>query len=620
MDPKFEKIRKVGAFDNQQNVINSEESEHKDLLLPTRPKLLVTLETVAEKSEDNFSFDADLKEATTDLIQKQLMSGSSSIKDNARSLYEIVCQKVLEDNKEALASKNVVKPRATLVLDLFGRDDYFMQISAASEQQAIFEEIDAKEELNNIFEEQVKSLSSASAKDNLTDSSISKIVRYFVWDKLVKEENITLIENSAPPELSEIENLVEDAAEYFIGWGEPEQKDDFITEIHAIIKDSVLVSVSVDDKTLVSNSRVPKGTKIFDFLNKLDLKQPVSENYDVLENLYVFEQDSAIHLFSRRELVKVVFYVDIKDLCVDYSTLSDEEILDLSVIQTVEIPIGASAEPPDDSIIAQKGLTVPFDLYFRWEGSYDDVENDTMVRAVPLNVFERTCKMLSSSENVKELIQTSSVVTTVKTGFSLIRKGAKITARNVQEMQLLKAFELGEILETKDYVFYKHKRELMLARYTGTEYEIKIPAVVNGMYVKYVHPSFLNGGFGVNNRQGFFRKLFHKTSLFKVSAIGSVTQQVTCIKFPTTLLYLPSKCFYGCTSLEDVVLPHSLRDVNSTTFKGCRIENLIFNGPCPTGLLDCKLDSKIYVRREFYKTFKDVYYKLLEEREEIINR
>ena len=103
-----------------------------------------------------------------------------------------------------------------------------------------------------------------------------------------------------------------------------------------------------------------------------------------------------------------------------------------------------------------------------------------------------------------------------------------------------------------NFVFLRYHGDLMFYKYTGVKSVIEIPAVVNGMYVKHIHPhAFTHGPFNPLH-------LFNKHKLFSTEHFSSSAGNMTQLILPKTIKYLPANFLYHVNAVELLVIPESV--------------------------------------------------------------
>lgn len=156
-------------------------------------------------------------------------------------------------------------------------------------------------------------------------------------------------------------------------------------------------------------------------------------------------------------------------------------------------------------------------------------------------------------------------------------------------------------------------QELMAYRYLGSDLEVRIPAFVGGLPVKYLHSEFLTGG--VTPFSGIkFKAIQDSFSVDRISetnreSLSKAMKGACKLILPRTLTTLPPNIFYKCISLKELVIPSSVTAVSTRTFAYSCFSDLWFEGKCPQGFLGntcLPTGVKVHFRPEFSASFGEI--------------
>lgn len=394
----------------------------------------------------------------------------------------------------------------------------------------------------------------------------------------------------------------------FIGWdssGKAESSKDIV----AVLKVKRKITLTYKNRvigTVETFDGVKTATALTKACEELGLITPLFVNYAVYAPATIVTEDIEVKLTPKTqeateslaklvggERVTVVFALRPSDLKLDTRQMTKEELREALIIQRVDISAGESVSPPSDDVLESKGLRTPFEQYYSWSNSLENIQTSCVIKAVPLSVLEY-------SENIIQDAQDASLEDWVASGKRAVKaavNAVKYPALLIMERQLVKNFEAGRKLQTRDFVFMKHRNELMLMKYVGVSSEVEIPARVNGMYVKYVHPKALSNG--------PFRPwhIFNKNKLFSIDRLGATGDNITRVILPNSLRYVPGYFLHGLHNVDRLVIPSSVGKMSPNALAGSGIEEIYFNGACPQGFEQESTDADVFAHREYYKTF-----------------
>lgn len=376
------------------------------------------------------------------------------------------------------------------------------------------------------------------------------------------------------------------------------------SDIFAITKKLFDVKIFFND-TFYKSIKVVDGTKTLKAIERnietLDLIEPLLVNYSIYCSTKVITGDTSIHLkpltkeaqrtdtSSKTDTVTVIFAITPTSVGIDTSTMTKEELRKAMIIQRVSVPLGSSVQQPSDELLAEHGLRLPFDQYYKWSHDLENIDESIVIKVVPLSITSLSSKISDMSS--EEIIDIGKQ--TAKRAWNAIKYPALI----YMEHKLVKEYEAGRKLQTRDFVFLRKGGSLMLYKYTGVKSVVEIPAVVDGMYVKHIHPNaFTSGPFKPWH-------LLNKHKLFSTDHFNSSTGSMTQLILPVTIKYLPANFLYGVTGIEILVVPESVTEISPNAFAGSGLTELYFNGACPKGFTHNCIDFDVFVRRQNYKSF-----------------
>ena len=378
------------------------------------------------------------------------------------------------------------------------------------------------------------------------------------------------------------------------------------TDVHAILKKQCSVKIYMNGRQIDDVDAI-EGTDVLKIVDvnakKFGLLTPIKQHYSIKcasrtiksDSVIKFEtktaeaQEAAEAKFAESHKCTVIFAIRPSDLGLNTSKMSEDAVKDATIIQKVVVGYGDSVQPPSDEVISAHGLMTPFSKYYTWSGNLDHITSNTVIKAEPLTIMDR-------AESLKDV----SMDDVVSTGKDLAKRAInaiKYPAILYTAYKLVKEFEKGKRLQTKDFVFLRKRNELMLYKYTGVNSVIEIPAVVNGMYVKYIHPcAFTSGPFK-------FSTLFNKNKLFSTDRYSSAAGSTEQLILPRTIKYIPENFLYHVTGVTTIVIPESVSEMSPNAFNGSSVEEIYFNGMCPNGFNRDSIDAEVFVRRKAYKSF-----------------
>ncbi len=184
---------------------------------------------------------------------------------------------------------------------------------------------------------------------------------------------------------------------------------------------------------------------------------------------------------------------------------------------------------------------------------------------------------------------------------------------------LKKKFESGRLVLAMEHTDIEPKpvmyllqveRELMAFKYLKSDLNVKIPATVCGLPVRYLHPDFIRGG--LNPLNGL--KFQNMMSNFDVENVAGLTKEsfkkslkgAKSIELPNTLTSLPPGVFGYCLALKEIVIPASITAISCRAFEFSCFKDIYFEGSCPVGFkLNRSLPKgvNIHFRKEFANSF-----------------
>lgn len=574
--------------------------------------------------------DQKLLAAASATLSKRL-DNHTVVADKDLTFYELICRQVLKDDPHALAPEKINKIKLDILPIKEDASIDFEAISRASEAHIEFEESKARGDLRRIFQEQQKLLHISEQLDANANREIrlqkakntpviQKHVMYKVADVIVFEEDVKVGSVLVLPDVNKIaaDKNFSWVPKAFISWDYNDAAIQTDMTINAVLKPFYTVTVFLNGSILDKDEHVVEGTKVTNVLSQIisshGMADSFFDNYNVTADVKLVDRDCSIKIVSKEAgKIRVVFMVDIQELPFDISELSDDELYNATVIKEVWVEPHESVDAPTDSEIAAVGLKVPFSNYYHWSDSLDDITAERAIYALPASVADKFTDVFSRAYNTiaeANSIQAagSLIASTAQTAGHTLKNSVISAVGTLGQKRMLKLFKSGGLIKSDNFEFYSYNGSLMLAKYTSAGSVLEIPAFVNGMPVEYLGPEFLVGGLGIFNnykRRGITNAV--KTGSFtSFSHLKEISKGLQSIIFPNTLRQIPDDCFYGCNMLYTIVIPESVDQISSKAFRGCHIEQLIFNGPCPQGLEYCNIHSKIYVKRQYYKTFSKV--------------
>jgi hypothetical protein len=146
---------------------------------------------------------------------------------------------------------------------------------------------------------------------------------------------------------------------------------------------------------------------------------------------------------------------------------------------------------------------------------------------------------------------------------------------------------------------YQSGNELMAYKYLGTSLDVRIPAYVGNLPVRYIHGKMFTSAVSIVDRNGM-RNL--KENLTGKDVINVNMQKVKesfgglkSVVLPETLVELPARLFYHCYSITEVVIPASVTNISKWFLYSSGIKNVYFNGTCPESFHNCSVSQDIFV-------------------------
>lgn len=459
------------------------------------------------------------------------------------------------------------------------------------------------------------SCSSRASLENCTEHDIYRTARFMVLGHLVAETQFKVGTAIHPPSLDEISSK----------YGMPWLKDIFISwdadlssvmtdfTVAAVLKKSHKVTVNFDGAVYTVVEHVPDGVWVKDVLKSVaesgDFKTPFFQNYLVCADSKIVSGDVAVNIRTAAgngsSTHSVTFCFMPSD--VEAGTGQGAGASDMCIIKIASVEDGCPAELPSDAEISASGLKTPFSKYYYWDTDTSSVHGDLYVYALALGLAEKGRRAVSA---LVGSVKTEGVQGTLSSAAFECKRFLFDGFEMFKEHRMNKGFGAGCLIQDKDFAFRKLGNELMLMAFSGVSMDVEIPAYVNGLPVRYVSSEFLNGGIGIFNNYKWrsFKNSINVQNIGNMSLhdLRSIISGIRSIILPNTLLSIPRYCFYGCSSLKELVVPASVRMVAASAFDFCSIEKLLFNGPSPKGLDMCRLSCRVYVRSEHYDTFSGI--------------
>ncbi len=139
-------------------------------------------------------------------------------------------------------------------------------------------------------------------------------------------------------------------------------------------------------------------------------------------------------------------------------------------------------------------------------------------------------------------------------------KGRSVLALDGQQKPLMQLYQSGN--------------ELMAYKYLGTSLEVRIPAYVGDLPVRYVHGKMFTGTWDVIDRNGMrnLRENLGGKDVINMdmAAVKRSFGGIKSVIFPETLVALPARLFAHCYSVTEIVIPASVVNISkgSCTHRG----------------------------------------------------
>lgn len=571
---------------------------------------------VSDKKEDKvpakmFSDEtAEAHEHLTVLPEKSNKVVHKEKETNAASSMLGKIMKYMESNNSTYTPSIAPAP-----IDVVLNDDSTLNVEE-TEKHPLEDLTTVTEGLLNAFSELKKVSQIDSSLDTFEQAESTNVQRdqvyiHFMINGIVVDEYSGFVGDKLNlPSIDTIKNAMGSSwdSSQFIGWdsdGIAHNNQD----IKAILKKTFPVSIFIHSNKVTEIS-VAEGTKVLKAVEQCiesqNLVLPLLSNYSVYCTTKIITGPCSINLEPKTDAAKarhsdlgkaakvlVVFAIKPSDLNLDVNSMTREELKKATIIQKVTVTVGDSVEPPTDDVLIAHGLRVPFDDFYTWSNSLDNITSNTVIKALPKSVIDHSEKVINDIRNMSSDELFDSGKELLKQAVSAIKYPALLYI----EHKLMKEFEAGRQLKTRDFIFLKHSGELMLYKYTGVKSEIEIPAVVNGLYVKYIHPKAFS--------RGPFRPwyIFNKHKLFSTERFGSAAGNMTALILPVTIKYLPANFLYNVAGVDTLVIPESVNEISPNAFSGSSIQEIYFDGACPKGFTRDNVTADVFVRRGNYKSF-----------------
>lgn len=147
--------------------------------------------------------------------------------------------------------------------------------------------------------------------------------------------------------------------------------------------------------------------------------------------------------------------------------------------------------------------------------------------------------------------------------------------------------------------FYQLGNELMAYKYVGSSLTVRIPAYVGNIPVRYVYSRLFSDRISLVNKVGMrnLKENLTGKSVLDVNkqslkeSLGGVQNVI----FPNTLVELPTRLFYHCYSVKEVVIPAEVKHVSKAFLTSSSVKRLYFNGNCPEETHHLMIDQNIFV-------------------------
>lgn len=439
-------------------------------------------------------------------------------------------------------------------------------------------------------------------------------IHFMVGDIPIKEYSGFIGDKIELPSSDQVTKLMGEGwdSQLFAGWlsdGVIHSNED----IHAVLHKTFEVRTLIDGKELPRLKAV-EGTKttkfLEDHLKEFNFIAPLFTNYAIYCAHKIIEGNTLIRLECKTQaarerlgsvsanqvdtnanMVTVVFALNPADFGMDISTMSKEELRRATIIHRVQIESGSYVQPPSDEILAEHGLKLPFSENYKWSRSLRGINSNTIVYAIPLSIKDKSQRIAADVREMSSDDMMNAGKGALTQAFGVLKHPIIALA----ERKIVKEFERGRQLKTRDFIFLKRRGELMLYRYTGVNSVVEIPAMVNGMYVKYLHPRVFSKG----PVKSFLRSSLSAT----YDRLNCQTENVTGLILPKTIKYLPSNFLFNVAGVRVLLVPETVTEISPSAFAGSSLEELYFDGSCPRGFDYNNVEVDIFVRRKQYKSF-----------------
>ena len=122
-----------------------------------------------------------------------------------------------------------------------------------------------------------------------------------------------------------------------------------------------------------------------------------------------------------------------------------------------------------------------------------------------------------------------------------------------------------------DFTIHKYETYVEIADYNGTDTEVTVPDMIDGLPVLSLCRSAFNAEtfFGTSNKAKIISVTLPKTLLNIGDYAFKECKALKSIVIPDSVTEIGTNAFYNCTSLESVKLPKKLKTISSSLFSGC---------------------------------------------------
>lgn len=211
----------------------------------------------------------------------------------------------------------------------------------------------------------------------------------------------------------------------------------------------------------------------------------------------------------------------------------------------------------------------------------------------------KSIAMLSGSEKPTEEVQSEDpfskqiddLDTLIDETFTQGAAKAKTFSKKVTEKALtlaqnntiLRKFKNGKILKSSGFEFSIVGDEVMLMSYYGLETDLKIPAKVNKIPVRYISPNCFNWNKVRSVKYGFSSDGIMDLTSDKLRDAAS---GIRSIEFPKTIKRIFDTTFSGCSNLKQITISNEIEHIYPRAFIKCGIRRINVVGGIPKKMFE----------------------------------